>query len=116
MGYSFTDLGAEGCRRSLNALLKFLLYLPGITELTKMTSYVLQVSRQLGSLMDLYTTFINMAGKQIPSDRVVDGIDLTSVLFSQKQTDRLVCCTELIPGLCPANERWRYFVTTSLIG
>ena len=23
MGYSFTDLGAEGCRRSLNALLMF---------------------------------------------------------------------------------------------
>ena len=65
----------------------------GGDEWTKMTSYVLQVSRQLGSLMDLYTTFINMAGKQIPSDRVVDGIDLTSVLFSQKQTDRLVCCT-----------------------
>ena len=30
------------------------------------------------------------------------------------------CCavynTGLILGLCPANERWRYFVTTSLIG
>ena len=24
--------------------------------------------------------------------------------------------TGLILGLCPANERWRYFVTTSLIG
>ena len=27
MGYSFTDLGAEGCCRSLNALLLFILYL-----------------------------------------------------------------------------------------
>ena len=27
MGYSFTDLGAEGCRRSLNALLKIMFYL-----------------------------------------------------------------------------------------
>ena len=25
MGYSFTDLGAEGCRRSLNALLRLML-------------------------------------------------------------------------------------------
>ena len=47
-----------------------------------------QVSHQLGSLMDLYTTFTNLAGGTIPSDRVVDGIDLSQALFKQTVTDR----------------------------
>ena len=47
-----------------------------------------QVSHQLGSLMDLYTTFTNLAGGSIPTDRVVDGIDLSQALFKQTVTDR----------------------------
>ena len=47
-----------------------------------------QVSHQLGSLMDLYTTFTNLAGGTIPSDRVVDGIDLSQALFKRTVTDR----------------------------
>ena len=47
-----------------------------------------QVSHQLGSLMDLYTTFTNLAGGSIPTDRVVDGIDLSQTLFKQTVTDR----------------------------
>ncbi|XP_041375637.1 N-acetylgalactosamine-6-sulfatase-like [Gigantopelta aegis] len=40
-----------------------------------------QVSHQLGSLMDLFTTLIKLAGLSLPSDRIYDGIDLTSTLF-----------------------------------
>ena len=47
-----------------------------------------QVSHQLGSLMDLYTTFTKLAGGSIPTDRVVDGIDLSQALFKQTVTDR----------------------------
>ncbi|KAK7114629.1 N-acetylgalactosamine-6-sulfatase-like isoform X1 [Littorina saxatilis] len=46
------------------------------------------VSHQLGSLMDLYTTFTTLAGGSIPTDRVVDGIDLTQALFKQTIIDR----------------------------
>jgi arylsulfatase A-like enzyme len=42
----------------------------------------------LGTTMDLYTTFSKMAGIEIPTDRVVDGIDLTSVLLEGKPSPR----------------------------
>lgn len=38
--------------------------------------------------MDLYTTLVTLAGEKPPSDRTVDGIDLSSVLFQQKTIDR----------------------------
>ena len=41
-----------------------------------------QVSHQLGSLMDLFSTVISLAGGRVPTDRILDGIDLSSVLFS----------------------------------
>lgn len=47
-----------------------------------------QVSHQVGSLMDLYTTLVKLAGQETPSDRIVDGIDLSPVLFQQKNIDR----------------------------
>ena len=50
--------------------------------------FILKVSHQLGSLMDLYTTFATMAGAKVPTDRVVDGIDLTETLFSNAKVDR----------------------------
>lgn len=31
--------------------------------------------------MDLYTTCIRLVGGEVPSDRVVDGVDISSVLF-----------------------------------
>ena len=40
--------------------------------------------------MDLNTTFATMGGAKVPTDRVVDGIDLTNVLFNNAKTDRLV--------------------------
>ncbi|MDF1746182.1 MAG: sulfatase [Gimesia sp.] len=39
------------------------------------------VSQELGSTMDIFTTSIKLAGGNVPADRVVDGVDLTSVLM-----------------------------------
>jgi len=47
-----------------------------------------KVSHQVGSLMDLYTTMIKMAGQEPPTDRVVDGIDLSDVLLNGKEVSR----------------------------
>ena len=35
----------------------------------------------LGSTMDLFTTFSSMANKKIPKDRAIDGVDLTEALL-----------------------------------
>lgn len=42
----------------------------------------------MGSTMDLYTTFSKMAGVDIPTDRIVDGIDLGPVLFNNEKSMR----------------------------
>ncbi len=42
----------------------------------------------IGSTMDLFTTFSNMVGVPIPSDRVMDGVDLDPVLFEEKESAR----------------------------
>lgn len=44
----------------------------------------------IGSTMDLFTTFSNLAGVNIPNDRLVDGDHLSSVLFSNKKSPRKV--------------------------
>ncbi|KAF0300809.1 N-acetylgalactosamine-6-sulfatase [Amphibalanus amphitrite] len=48
------------------------------------------VSHQVGTQMDLFTTFTQLAGQPIPDDRVVDGIDLTENLRDGSITDRSV--------------------------
>lgn len=42
----------------------------------------------MGATMDLYTTIIKLAGGQVPSDRVVDGLDLTPALFGAGPSPR----------------------------
>lgn len=42
----------------------------------------------LGSTMDLYTTFSDLAGVPIPDDRVVDGVDLSPTMFENKESPR----------------------------
>jgi arylsulfatase A-like enzyme len=42
----------------------------------------------IGSTMDLYTTFSLLAGVPVPDDRVVDGMDLSPVLFEGKESPR----------------------------
>jgi arylsulfatase A len=38
------------------------------------------VTQELGSTMDIFTTCLSLAGAAIPTDRVIDGVDLTPVL------------------------------------
>lgn len=47
-----------------------------------------QVSHQLGSIMDLFTTSLSLAGLAPPSDRVIDGLDLLPVMLGGQLTDR----------------------------
>jgi len=42
-----------------------------------------QVSKALGTTMDLYTTCLAMAGVEPPTDRTLDGVDLSPVLFDE---------------------------------
>ncbi|OXB65061.1 hypothetical protein ASZ78_008344 [Callipepla squamata] len=49
---------------------------------------VLKVSRQLGSVMDLFTTSLSLVGLQPPSDRQIDGIDLLPAILQGKLIDR----------------------------
>ncbi len=37
-----------------------------------------------GTTMDLFTTCVRLAGRDVPSDRMIDGVDLASVLFDGK--------------------------------
>ena len=47
-----------------------------------------QVSHQLGTVMDLFTTALSLAGAKPSSNKVIDGIDLSSALFNQNITVR----------------------------
>ena len=49
------------------------------------------LSRQLGTIMDLFTTSLTLAGVEVPGDRVVDGLDLTGALVDPgRKVDRPV--------------------------
>lgn len=43
---------------------------------------------EIGSTMDLFTTFSTIAGVDIPDDRIIDGIDLSPVLFRNEASAR----------------------------
>ncbi|MEW4488048.1 sulfatase [Thalassoglobus sp. JC818] len=47
-----------------------------------------QVTLELASTMDLYTTFIELSGGTIPQDRVVDGLNISPVLFGEGPSPR----------------------------
>ncbi|XP_044126079.1 N-acetylgalactosamine-6-sulfatase [Bufo gargarizans] len=47
-----------------------------------------QVSFQLASIMDLFTTSLALAGLDPPVDRQIDGIDLSPVILSGKEIER----------------------------
>lgn len=47
-----------------------------------------QVSAELGTTMDIYATSLSLAGADLPSDRVVDGYDLTSTLKGETKSPR----------------------------
>ncbi|SHI65332.1 sulfatase family protein [Pseudozobellia thermophila] len=46
------------------------------------------VITDLGSTMDLFTTFSKMAGVEIPNDRIIDGVDLSGTLFRHESSPR----------------------------
>ncbi|KAF5928751.1 hypothetical protein HPG69_007383 [Diceros bicornis minor] len=47
-----------------------------------------QVSHQLGSIMDLFTTSLALAGLEPPSDRTIDGVSLLPAMLQGQLTDR----------------------------
>ena len=48
---------------------------------------ILQVSRHVGNLMDIYSTVLEIAGAKIPENYVQDGQSLTKTLFTGFETD-----------------------------
>ena len=46
------------------------------------------VVTELGTTMDLFATFSAMAGVDMPEDRVMDGVDLSKVLYRQEYSPR----------------------------
>ncbi len=46
------------------------------------------VVNDIGSTMDLYTTILTLGGARIPTDRVVDGLDLSPALFGTGPSPR----------------------------
>ncbi|XP_019860726.1 PREDICTED: N-acetylgalactosamine-6-sulfatase-like isoform X2 [Amphimedon queenslandica] len=49
-----------------------------------------QVSHQLGSLMDWYSTALDLAGISEPSDRIIDGISLAPLFKKGQETNRTI--------------------------
>ncbi|CAB1339509.1 unnamed protein product [Coregonus sp. 'balchen'] len=46
------------------------------------------VSQQLGTVMDLFSTSLSVAGLSVPDDRLVDGLDLSPVLHNNTLINR----------------------------
>jgi arylsulfatase A len=46
------------------------------------------VVHDMGATMDVYTTILTLAGAEVPSDRVVDGLDLSPALFGTGPSPR----------------------------
>jgi arylsulfatase A-like enzyme len=46
------------------------------------------VVNDMGSTMDIYTTILTLAGAKVPTDRVVDGLDLSPALFGTGHSPR----------------------------
>ncbi len=46
------------------------------------------VIHDMGATMDLYTTMLKLAGAEVPTDRVVDGLDLRPALFGTGPSPR----------------------------
>jgi arylsulfatase A-like enzyme len=48
------------------------------------------VTHQMASAMDLFTTSLKLAGVSLPKDRVIDGVDMTPLLFGGEKGNRNV--------------------------
>ena len=58
-----------------------------------------QMSQQSVSLMDIFTTVLNLANLEPPGDRIIDGINLMPVFLENKHIDRLVCTNAIYMSL-----------------
>ncbi len=47
-----------------------------------------KTTQALGTVMDLFNTSLSLAKVQIPNDRIIDGVDLSPVLFGEKEEVR----------------------------
>ncbi|MCB9781549.1 MAG: sulfatase [Candidatus Omnitrophica bacterium] len=47
-----------------------------------------ELCRGMSSTMDLYTTCLTIAGAEIPTDRVIDGVDMSPLLFQTGPSNR----------------------------
>jgi len=50
------------------------------------------VSQEVCSTMDLYTTSLKLAGAEVPTDRALDGVDISPVLFGKGKSPRKILC------------------------
>jgi arylsulfatase A-like enzyme len=46
------------------------------------------VTRELACTMDLFTTSLKLAGASVPTDRIIDGVDMAPLLFGQGPSQR----------------------------
>lgn len=46
------------------------------------------VTHQMASAMDLFATSLKLAGANLPKDRVIDGVDMSPILFGDKKGNR----------------------------
>lgn len=46
------------------------------------------VSQEMGSTMDLFNTSLLLGGAEVPTDRIIDGVDFRPVLFSSGENNR----------------------------
>lgn len=64
----------------------------------------LQVSQQLGTVMDLFSTSLSVAGLSVPDDRLIDGLDLSPVLHNNTLINRLELAARRGGGGAPCRE------------
>jgi arylsulfatase A-like enzyme len=46
------------------------------------------IVQEMGSTLDLFSTFCNLSGAEIPNDRIIDGVDLGPTLFENGPSPR----------------------------
>jgi arylsulfatase A-like enzyme len=68
-------------------------------------------STALGATMDLYATVLSAAGAKAPSDRVIDGRDLTPLLTEGKtDPERIVFCQGRMQLATARDARWKLHI------
>jgi arylsulfatase A len=58
------------------------------------------VNRELACAMDLFNTSLNLAGVAVPSDRIIDGVDMTPMLLGKGASERDVMFYYQFDRLC----------------